>query len=151
MSVMEKELDCLTGYSDHTVGLTVPLMAASMGAVIIEKHFTLNKKLPGPDHIASLEPKELKQMVRSIREIEEALGDGIKKPTESEEKIMRLVRKSIVAKTDLAKGTEITEEMLTVKRPGDGISPAQLNEIVGMRLKTPVKKDTKIRFSDLER
>ncbi len=150
MQSMRKDLNCLVGYSDHTLGLTVPLMAVTMGAVVIEKHFTLDKTMSGPDHKASLEPDELKAMVRSIKEVEKAMGEGVKRPTKSEEKIMQLIRKSIVAKKDLPTGTKMTREIVTSKRPGTGLSPKYLNKIVGRRLKKSVKKDEQINLSELE-
>lgn len=119
------------GYSDHTVGIEVPIAAAAMGACVIEKHFTLDKNLPGPDHKASLEPAELKAMVTSIRHIEAALGDGCKTVTASERKNMAVARKSIVAARDIAKGEILDETALTVMRPGSGISPMRWNEVVG--------------------
>jgi N-acetylneuraminate synthase len=150
MKTMQKELDCLVGYSDHTLGLTVPIMAATLGAVVIEKHFTLDRNMPGPDHKASLEPDELKSMVHSIREVEEALGEAEKRPTKGERKIMSLVRKSILAGRDLTKGDLIERDMLAFKRPGDGLDPRLIEKVVGKRLKKRVKKDAKINLSDLE-
>jgi len=119
------------GYSDHTQGIEVAIAAVSLGASVIEKHFTLDRQLPGPDQKASLEPDELKAMVKSIRNIEQALGDGIKRPSQSEIKNISIARKSIVAASDICKGEIFTEENLTVKRPGNGISPMQWDEILG--------------------
>lgn len=119
------------GYSDHTRGIEVPIAAVAMGAKIIEKHFTLDKNMKGPDHKASLEPDELKQMVDSIRNIEKALGSGTKRPAESEKKNIAIARKSIVAKTQIKKGELLTTENITTKRPGDGISPMRWNEVIG--------------------
>lgn len=119
------------GYSDHTRGIEVPIAAVAMGAKIIEKHFTLDKNMEGPDHKASLEPDELKQMVDSIRNIEKALGSGNKRPAESEKKNIAIARKSIVAKTQIKKGELLTTENITTKRPGDGISPMRWNEVIG--------------------
>jgi N,N'-diacetyllegionaminate synthase len=119
------------GYSDHTEGIEVPIAAVAMGATIIEKHFTLDKNLPGPDHKASLEPDELTAMVRAIRNIEIALGNGIKKPSSSESKNMAIARKSIVAAKNIQKGESFTEENLTVKRLGTGISPMRWDEVIG--------------------
>ncbi len=109
------------GYSDHTLGIEVPIAAVAMGATIIEKHFTLNRNLPGPDHRASLEPRELSAMISGIRNIEKALGTGIKKPSSSELKNMSVARKSIVAASDIKKGETFTEINITVKRPGTGL------------------------------
>ncbi len=123
---------CLpVGYSDHTEGSEIPIAAVAMGATIIEKHFTLDKSLPGPDHSASLEPGELKSMVKAIRNIEKAMGDGIKKPSMSELKNRDIVRKSIVAARRIKRGEIFTGENLTLKRPGYGISPMRWNEIIG--------------------
>jgi N,N'-diacetyllegionaminate synthase len=119
------------GYSDHTPGIEVPTAAVALGASIIEKHFTLDKNLPGPDHKASLEPGELKAMVKAIRNIEIALGDGIKRPSASEQKNIHVARKSLVALTDIKKGENFSEQNLTVKRPGTGMSPMRWNEIIG--------------------
>jgi N,N'-diacetyllegionaminate synthase len=119
------------GYSDHTKGIEVPIAAIALGAAVIEKHFTLDRNMEGPDHKASLEPNELKTMVTSIRNIESALGDGIKQPAESEKKNMAVARKSIIAKKDIKAGEFLTEENLTVKRPGDGISPMRWFDIIG--------------------
>jgi N,N'-diacetyllegionaminate synthase len=119
------------GYSDHTVGIEVSVAAVALGATIIEKHFTLDRNLPGPDHKASLEPEELKQLVSSIRNIESALGDGVKKPTASE-LINRLpARKVIVASRNIAKGECFTELNLSTKRAGEGISPMRWKEVIG--------------------
>ena len=119
------------GYSDHTRGIEVPIAAVAMGAKIIEKHFTLDKNMEGPDHKASLEPDELKQMVDSIRNIEKALGSGTKRPAESEKKNIAIARKSIVAKTQIKKGELLTTENITTKRPGDAISPMRWKEGIG--------------------
>ena len=119
------------GYSDHTLGIEVTVAAVALGASIIEKHFTLDKNMEGPDHKASLEPHELRAMVKAIRNIEKALGDGIKKPSPSELKNKPITRKSIVAACDIKKGEVFTNNHITVKRPGTGISPMRWDEIVG--------------------
>lgn len=119
------------GYSDHTKGIEVPVAAVAMGATVIEKHFTLDHTLPGPDHVASLEPNEMQQMVSAIRNIELAMGTGLKHVTDSEQKNMAIARKSIIAKCEIKKGDIFTEENITAKRPGNGISPMQWNEIIG--------------------
>ncbi len=121
------------GYSDHTVGIEVPVAAVALGATVIEKHFTLDRSMEGPDHKASLEPDELAEMVRAIRNIEQSLGDGQKRRTASEEKNCVAARRSIVAKTRIRKGDLFTEENITVKRPGDGLSPMMWNSILGTR------------------
>ncbi|MBU4298539.1 N-acetylneuraminate synthase, partial [Patescibacteria group bacterium] len=120
MLTLKKEFNLPVGYSDHTLGIMVPIMAVAMGAKVIEKHFTLDRNLPGPDHKASLEPDELKEMVVAIRNVEKAMGRSIKKPTKSEEKIKKVVRKSIIVKIDIPAGTKITKETLIIKRPGIG-------------------------------
>lgn len=119
------------GYSDHTPGIEVAIAAAALGASVIEKHFTLDRGLPGPDHQASLEPEELSEMVAAIRNIEAALGDGIKRPTPSELRNRPVARKSIVAARPIAAGEVLTVENLTVKRPGTGVSPMRWDEILG--------------------
>lgn len=121
------------GYSDHTKGIEVPIAAVALGATVIEKHFTLDKNMEGPDHKASLEPDELKSMVCAIRNIEQALGSGHKTISESERKNIEIARKSIVAAHPIEAGELLTEENLTVKRPGNGISPMRWNEVVGTR------------------
>jgi len=131
MLTIKEAFKCEVGYSDHTLGIEVPIAAVAMGASVIEKHFTLDKTMKGPDHKASLEPQELKNMVTFIRNIELALGDGIKKPSPSETPNMKIARKSIVAKKEIKKGEIFTEENLTVKRPGSGISPTRWDEIIG--------------------
>ncbi len=125
------------GYSDHTQGIEVPIAAVAMGAEVIEKHFTLDKTLPGPDHKASLEPQELKAMVDAIRNIEQALGDGHKHVSNSERPNIIVARKSIVAARDIKKGEILTEDNITVKRPGNGVSPMLWDEVIG----TAAKRD----------
>lgn len=141
MKKMQNELDCLVGYSDHTLGITVPIIATAMGATIIEKHFTINKNLLGPDHKSSLEPNELKEMIKAIRNVEKILGNYEKKPTKSEEKIMKLVRKSIIANQDIPKGSIINKNMVAIKRPGTGLNPSNINKIIGKKAKREIKKD----------
>ncbi len=119
------------GYSDHTRGIAVPIAAVAMGATIIEKHFTLDKRMDGPDHMASLNPEELSYMVQCIRDIEIAMGNGEKKPSLSEQKNIIVARKSIVAKSFIKKGEEFSENNITTKRPGIGTSPMKWNEIIG--------------------
>jgi N,N'-diacetyllegionaminate synthase len=119
------------GYSDHTTGIEVPIAAVSLGATVIEKHFTLDKTMDGPDHKASLEPCELKAMVKAIRNIEKALGDGIKQASASEKNNIAIVRKSIVAACEIKTGEKFTEDNITTKRPGTGISPMRWNEVLG--------------------
>lgn len=131
MKFMEAELGLPVGYSDHTKGIEVAIAAVALGASVIEKHFTLDKNMDGPDHKASLDPGELKAMIASIRNIEVALGSSEKLPTESEKKNIAIARKSIIAKRRIEKGELFTEENLTVKRPGNGISPMKWYEVIG--------------------
>lgn len=123
------------GYSDHTLGIEIPVAAVAMGAKVIEKHFTLDKTMEGPDHKASLEPEELAAMVSAIRNVETALGSGWKVPTAVEKANRKVVRKSIVAAQTIEEGTILTESMLDIKRPGDGISPTRWDEVVGSKAK----------------
>ena len=139
---IQRELGLPIGYSDHTLGIEVPIAAVALGATVIEKHFTLDKTLPGPDHKASLEPNELKAMVSAIRNIEKAIGgSGLKEVSKSEEKNKPIARKSIVASTDIKKGDIFTPENLTVKRPGTGISPMQWDEVIGKEAKQSFQQD----------
>ena len=131
----------MVGYSDHTVGIEVPVAAVAMGASIIEKHFTLDKTLPGPDHRASLDPAELKAMVCAIRNIEQAIGNGEKHVSGSERPNIEIARKSIIAARDIQAGELLTEENLTVKRPGNGISPMRWDEVIGTRAIRDFKAD----------
>lgn len=132
MLAIQNEFGVKVGYSDHTLGIEVPIAAVAMGATVIEKHFTLDKNLPGPDHAASLESDELTAMCKAIRNIEEALsGNGIKEPSESETKNIAIARKSIFASTYIKKGTVFTEEILTTKRPAIGVSAMRWDEVLG--------------------
>jgi len=131
MLTIQKEFGVSIGYSDHTLGIEVDIAAVAMGASVIEKHFTLNKKMDGPDHKASLEPNELKSMVLAIRNIEKALGSFEKKPSPSESINIDIARKSIVSKQDIKKGEALSEENITTKRPGNGISPMEWDSVIG--------------------
>jgi N,N'-diacetyllegionaminate synthase len=142
MEHIRNELGVKVGYSDHTVGIEVPIAAVAIGATVIEKHFTLDRNLSGPDHKASMEPNELKAMVSAIRNIEKAIsGSGIKEPSRSEIKNIEIARKSILAAKTIIKGEPFTEENLTVKRPGNGISPMQWNEVIGQKAKRDFYED----------
>jgi len=138
------------GYSDHTLGIEVPVAAVAMGAKIIEKHFTLDKKLPGPDHKASLEPNELKEMVKAIRNIEVTLGDGIKEPNKSEIEIMKVARRSLIATRDIRAGEIIKESDITIKRPGTGILPKFKEIIIGMKLVNDIRQDEPFRWGNFK-
>lgn len=131
MITMREKFDVKVGYSDHSLGIEVPVAAVALGAKVVEKHFTLDKSMDGPDHRASLEPKELKDMVKAIRNIEKAMGSGEKVPSASEKKNIAIARKSIVAAKNIRKGERFTEDNLTVKRPGAGISPMRWDEVIG--------------------
>ena len=131
MQTIKNAFDVKVGYSDHTHGIEVPIAAVAMGACVIEKHFTLDRTMEGPDHKASLEPDELRAMVQAIRHIEQALGDGVKMPSMSEQKNIPIVRKSILASRPIKMGETFTDNNLIVKRPGNGISPMRWDEIVG--------------------
>ena len=144
MLTMKEHFNLPVGYSDHTQGIEIPIMAVAMGAEIIEKHFTLNKTMEGPDHKASLEPEELKQMVKSIRNIEKAFGSGVKEPQESEKKNIEIARKSIVAKCNIKKGEILTADNLTVKRPATGISPMKWDEVIGTLASKDFSEDENI-------
>ena len=147
---MQEELNVKVGYSDHTLGIEVPIAAIAMGACVIEKHFTLDRNLSGPDHAASLEPNELTAMVRAIRNIEKALnGNGIKEPSMSEIKNIQIVRKSIHVSNNLFKGQLINEEDLSILRPNTGISPMQWNEVIGKRVKKDILKGKALQWENI--
>jgi len=133
MLAIRDKFEVRVGHSDHTLGIEVAIAAVALGATVIEKHFTLDRNLPGPDHKASLEPSELKSMVGAIRNIEVALGDGIKRPTQSESKNIPVVRKSIIASKSIQLGEVFTAKNLTTKRPGTGISPMRFDEVLGKK------------------
>ena len=144
---IKAELCVKIGYSDHTLGIEVPIAATALGASVIEKHFTLDRNLPGPDHKASLEPNELIDLVKSIRNIEKAVsGSGIKKPSKSELKNKQIIRKSIVAIKPIAKGEAFDNNNIGVKRPGTGISPIDWEKIIGQVAKDNFKQDELIRI-----
>lgn len=144
MATMRQAFDLPVGYSDHTQGIAIPVAAVALGASIIEKHFTLDRSLPGPDHKASLEPDELKQMVRSIRHVELALGSSVKQPAVSELKNRSVARKSLVVANDIRRGQLLTPDNLVVKRPGDGISPIHYWEWLGRITDRDYQQDEKI-------
>ena len=148
MIAIRNKFKTQVGYSDHTEGIDIALSAVSMGAKIIEKHITLDKNLNGPDHKASIEPKQFKEMINSIRNIEKAMGNGIKLPTTSEKTIKKLVRKSIVAKKEIKKGQIFSEINLTVKRPGTGISPMNWDNIIGKYSNRDYKEDDLINLDE---
>ena len=149
IQTIENEFNIPVGYSDHTEGVFVSVSAVVMGATIVEKHFTLDKDMPGPDHQASLDPEELKEMVDQIRSIEWCLGDGIKAPTKSELPVRELVRRSVVLVLDKKAGEVLKLSDLSLLRPGNGIAPIDIEKIVGMKLLSDCKSNTTIQWSDL--
>lgn len=144
MVTMKEKLGVKVGYSDHTQGIEVAVAAAALGAEVIEKHFTLDRNMDGPDHKASLEPGELCKMIKAIRNIELALGDGEKRPSDSEKKNINIVRKSIVARCDIKAGSRFSENSLTTKRPGTGISPMEWEKVIGQTAKRDFRADEMI-------
>jgi N,N'-diacetyllegionaminate synthase len=150
MNEIKREIGVQVGYSDHTLGIEVPIASVALGATIIEKHFTLDKTLPGPDHAASLEPGELKKMVEGIRNIEKAIsGSGLKTPSLSEIKNKVIARKSIHLKKDMKIGEVISASDLIMKRPGDGISPMLVEEVIGKKLTENLQADHKLSFVNI--
>ena len=141
MKTMREAFGLEVGYSDHTRGIEVPIAAVALGATVIEKHFTLDRNMEGPDHKASLTPEELREMVASIRHIEQALGNGDKMPSSSERKNIAVARKSIVAKRTIEAGEELTEDNITVKRPGSGISPMRWLDVLGTKAVRDFEED----------
>lgn len=141
MNTIGRAFNVAVGYSDHTLGIEVDIAAVALGARVIEKHFTLDRNMDGPDHKASLEPDELRAMIRAIRNIEDALGNGVKKPSKSELKNMAIARKSLVAGKSIAKGECFTAENIAVKRPGNGISPMMWDRILGEIAQKDYKED----------
>ena len=139
MATLAKEFNVPVGFSDHTLGFEITLAAVTLGACVIEKHITLDRTLPGPDHAASLEPDEVKAMVRGIRIVEAALGDGNKQPTESEANTAAVARKSLAASRDLSAGTVLTSELIAIKRPGTGLRPELRSALIGRALKQDVR------------
>ena len=150
MDTMREAFGLPVGYSDHTKGLEIPVAAVARGACVIEKHFTLDRNMEGPDHKASIEPDELKSMVQQIRHVEVAIGDGVKRVSPSEEKNKDIARKSIIAKTDIQSGDTFSEENVTTKRPGSGIDPMRWFELLGKKAKHDYKEDYLIEEDELD-
>ncbi|MDA9986656.1 N-acetylneuraminate synthase [Crocinitomicaceae bacterium] len=151
MCSIQNHFNVEVGYSDHTLGIEVAVAAVALGAKVIEKHFTISRAMEGPDHAASLEPDELKEMVKSIRNIEKALsGNGIKAPSPSELKNKTAARKSIHINTALKTNDRVERHHLDIKRPGDGINPMQIDEVVGKKIKIDLQADSKLKWEDLE-
>ncbi len=150
MRTLRETFHLPVGYSDHTLGIEAAIAAAALGATVIEKHFTLDRTLQGPDHAASLEPHELEKLISSIRNVERALGNGRKEPTPSEEKNKTAARKSLILTRGLKKGSILKEDYLTVKRPGNGIPPGDLQRIIGLKLKVDKGEDEVLTWQDVE-
>ncbi len=150
IKTLQKELDVPIGFSDHSPGIELPIAAVALGACVVEKHFTLDKTLEGPDHKASLNPEEFKAMVSAIRNVEVAMGDGIRKFSENENEIKKVARKSIILNNDIKKGTVLEKEMLVIKRPGTGIAPKFINEIIGKSVNKDLKSNDILKWEDLE-
>jgi N,N'-diacetyllegionaminate synthase len=146
MLTIQKDFGVSVGYSDHTLGIEIPIAATALGARVIEKHFTLDRNLPGPDHIASLEPDELRAMVKAIRNIEVAMGSGVKAPSESEFKNIAIARKSIVASRKIQKGETLSADNLTTKRPGTGINPMLWDKVLGTTASRDFREDELIQL-----
>ena len=149
MDTLRQTFHLPVGLSDHSISITVPVAATALGACVIEKHFTLDRNLPGPDHRASLEPEELMQMVTAIRDTEKAMGSGIKMPAKEEEEVKMAARRSIIAEVDIPEGTIITGEMLAVKRPGTGIEPKHITMVTGRKALKNIAKDSPIRWDEI--
>jgi len=150
MKTMEAAFGLPVGYSDHTLGVEISIAAVAMGAKVIEKHFTLDRNMEGPDHKASLEPDELRAMISGIRKVEKALGDGIKKPTKSEAELQKVARRSLVLARDIKAGETISANDITTKRPGTGIEPEFLDFIDGMKAKKDIIADSVLKWDDLK-
>lgn len=150
MRTMREAFHLPVGYSDHTMGIEMPIAAVAMGAVVIEKHLTLSKGMAGPDHKASLEPQEFASLVRAVRNVEMAMGDGVKKPAQSESGTRKIARRSLVAAKDIAEQEQLSIDNVTIKRPGIGIQPEFLEMVMGMRSKRHIKADAIIKWKELE-
>lgn len=149
MQTLKEQFSCDVGYSDHTKGIVIPVMAAAMGAAVIEKHFTLDKEMDGPDHKASLDVEEMASMVEAIRIVEMAKGDGVKRPRASEMNAREVARKSVVLKNPLPKGAVLKSEDLEIKRPGTGIAPKYLEKLVGKALACDKEREAVLQWTDI--
>ena len=147
---MQSEFGLPVGYSDHTQGIVASIAAVSLGAQVIEKHITIDRSFEGPDHKVSLDYQEFQALVASIRNVESALGGGIKTPVPPELEVRDIVRKSLVLRQDQEKGEILTEKMLTAKRPGTGIPAREMSKVIGMRLRKSLQEDELLQFSHLE-
>jgi N-acetylneuraminate synthase/N,N'-diacetyllegionaminate synthase len=149
MDTLVQKFKLPVGYSDHTKGIEVAITAVARGAYVIEKHFTLDKNLPGPDHRASLEPEDLRKMIQSIRNVEKALGNGVKRPRRCELEIRKIARKSLVAVVDIKAGSTIARDMISIKRPGTGIEPKYYGRLIGKKSRKFIRKDQLLHWSQL--
>ena len=149
MQTIKTAFNTIVGFSDHTLGLEISFAAVALGASVLEKHFTLSREMEGPDHAASLEPGELRELIKGIRNIEAALGDGVKVPVEAEKNTADVARKSIVAMCDITEGTVITDSLLSIKRPGTGLSPKMLEQVIGRTANCDIQKDALVNFKML--
>ncbi|MBR3139407.1 MAG: N-acetylneuraminate synthase [Methanobrevibacter sp.] len=150
IKTLQDEFDVPIGFSDHSPGIELPIAAVALGACVVEKHFTLDKTLEGPDHKASLNPIEFKAMVDAIRNVEVAMGDGVRRFSENELEIKKIARKSIILNEDVSEGMTIEKKMLTIKRPGTGIAPKYINQVIGKRVNQDLNKNTVLKWEYLE-
>lgn len=150
IKTLQSEFDVPIGFSDHSPGIELPIAAVALGACVVEKHFTLDKTLEGPDHKASLNPVEFKTMVDAIRNVEVAMGDGVRKFSENELEIKKIARKSIILNDDVSKGMKIEKKMLAIKRPGTGIAPKYINKVIGRKVNQDLNKNTVLKWEHLE-
>ena len=149
MRTMRDAFGVPVGYSDHTLGHDVAVAAVAMGACVLEKHLTLDRDLPGPDHQCSLTPDQFKAMVEAVRRVESAMGDGVKQPAHAEHEMRHTVRRSLAAAVDIAEGAVITEAMIAILRPGDGIEPASIDQIIGRKARRAINAGTRLGWSDV--
>ena len=150
IKTLQSEFDSPIGFSDHSPGIELPIAAVALGACVVEKHFTIDKTLDGPDHKASLDPDEFKAMVSAIRKVEVAMGDGVRKFSENELEIKKVARKSIIVNKDISKGTVIERGMLTIKRPGTGIAPKEINNVIGKKINNDLLSGTVLKWEYLD-
>lgn len=150
IKTLQSELDSPIGFSDHSPGIELPIAAVALGACVVEKHFTIDKTLDGPDHKASLNPEEFKAMVDAIRNVEVAMGDGVRKFSENELEIKKVARKSIIINKDISKDTIIERDMLTIKRPGTGIAPKEINKVIGKKINKDLASGTVLKWEYLD-
>lgn len=149
IKTLQTEFNIPIGFSDHSPGIELPIAAVALGAKVIEKHFTIDKQLPGPDHAASLDYNEFKEMVKAIRNVELAMGDGIRKLNQKEMDIKEVARKSIILNKDIKKGTILTKDMLIIKRPGTGLAPKEIDNVIGKTTNKDLKRDDILKWDDL--